>query len=823
MSPEEWLAKQTPRQPAPTRVSPQIQAVRDSEAVQILQAELTKAQQRAASGDPRAAVDVESITRELSRFGVKPTTPPAAPATAPQPAVTAAALSPEEWLAQQSKAPPPPASVPTADTSVEAPGTTVRGLVGAATRGLAPVATGAALGALVGAPVGGVGAIPGAIAGAGAGTLATVIGDPVVDTINSVFGTNYTKPTQALEDMLTRIGVAQPKTEAERILQSAVGTAASAGGTAAAGKAVEMAAGTAAPVTAAVGRALAAQPGTQVVSGLGAGAASQAAEEAGAGPVGQTVAGLVGGVAGARVVAPRTPTRQLPSDLDDAKRAGIKVMTSDVVPPRTFAQKWTQAVGERIPVVGTGPVRQAQQEQRIQAVKDLANDIGIDDNAILVKNVWDDLANKRSADITKYTNEKTGVITKITRAQSGYAQGEKMLKEANELTQKAGKLYADQARLVNIVEKLKTQGKSNIRDGRIKRYETRINEYRRAIEEAQTAAVQKRNSAQQLTEAVTGKAVDLPRTIKAIDDQIEKLKGMKTSAVQPVISILQDWKASVKGQNLENIELLRKQLGEAFKNPELGSVRTIGQQSVSSIYKPLVEDMGDFIKVNGDRRDYARWKVSNTRLAKLMDDTKGTILETTLKKGDATPEVINQMLFSSKPSEVAQLYRNLSPAGRANARSAIISRAIEKSGGMEHVSPDKFANQVRDLGKSINIFFSGDDLQRVQGLARVLNLTKRASVASVLPPSGVQNFYASLGLTAGAAGGGIKGAAITAAGMATVGGAARLYESAPVRNLLIKIPQTRPGSAEEAELVKRLFNTYAAQQQPVKTPQQEAE
>jgi hypothetical protein len=341
------------------------------------------------------------------------------------------------------------------DTSATGPQTTATGLMGAITRGVAPVAGGAALGAMLGAPVGGVGAIPGAIAGAGAGALATTIGDPIVNTINSMLGTKYTLPTQAMEDLLTRIGVAQPKTEAERIVQSTAAGAAGAGGFVGAGKAIQAAAGTAAPVTREVGRMLATQPVAQVAGGAGAGAASQMAQEAGLGPVGQVVAGIGGGMAGARAVAPRAPApTQLPSDLAEAERAGVRVMTSDVVPPRTFASKWLQTIGERIPLVGTGPVRQQQQEQRIQAVKDVASDFGIDDPQILSTKIMKDLATKRGDDLTKYVGAKEEVIGKISRAQSNAVLGQKMIDEADELTQKAGKLYADQANLVNRVNNL---------------------------------------------------------------------------------------------------------------------------------------------------------------------------------------------------------------------------------------------------------------------------------------------------------------------------------------------------------------------------------
>lgn len=175
----------------------------------------------------------------------------------------------------------------------EQPGTTVSGLAGAATRGLALPAAGAAAGALLGAPFAGVGAIPGAVAGAGAATLAGMVGDPIVGSINSLFGTKYKLPTDALEDLLTRVGVPQARTEAERIVQATAAGAGTAGGTVALGKTLQTAAG---PVTQGVGQLLATAPGLQAASGALSGAAGQTAKEMGAGPVGQLAAAVGGGL-----------------------------------------------------------------------------------------------------------------------------------------------------------------------------------------------------------------------------------------------------------------------------------------------------------------------------------------------------------------------------------------------------------------------------------------------------------------------------------------------------------------------------------------------
>ena len=241
MSPEEWLKQQPP------------------------QTVLAETPGMSRSG---TVVDVRYPTAEES----------AAPAPQAQPATPGVTpMSPEQWLASQQPA----------------PSTTATGLAGAATRGLALPAAGAALGAAMGAPFAGVGAIPGAVAGAGAATPAGLVADPIVGSINGMFGTKYTLPTDALQDLLTRVGVAEPRTAAERIVQTTAAGAGGAGGMVAAGQTLAQAAS---PVVKGVGQLMAAAPGLQVASGASAGAAGQIAKESGAGPLGQIAASIGGGL-----------------------------------------------------------------------------------------------------------------------------------------------------------------------------------------------------------------------------------------------------------------------------------------------------------------------------------------------------------------------------------------------------------------------------------------------------------------------------------------------------------------------------------------------
>ena len=193
-------------------------------------------------------------------------------------------------------------------TIMAEPSTTATGLAGAATRGMALPAAGAALGAAMGAPFAGVGAIPGAIAGAGAATLAGLVADPVVGSINSLFGTKYTMPTDALEDLLTRVGVAEPRTAAERIVQTTTAGASGGAGGVALGKAVEAAA--AGPVAREVGRLMATTPALQTVTGGTSAGAGGVAKESGAGTGGQIAAQVAGAIVPSIPSAVRTITGQ---------------------------------------------------------------------------------------------------------------------------------------------------------------------------------------------------------------------------------------------------------------------------------------------------------------------------------------------------------------------------------------------------------------------------------------------------------------------------------------------------------------------------------
>ena len=257
--------------------------------------------------------------------------------------------------------------------------TTLAGLAGAVTRGIAPAALGAAGGGLLGGVVGGLaagpaGVIPGAQLGAELGGGAMTIGQlpiaPLVDIANRALGTNIQQPTQALEALLTEAGVAEPKTAVERITQMLASGAAGTAGTAQAAAATPRV--VASPVARSVAAGIAAEQGAQTVSGAASGAASQLAAELGLGYGGQLVAGIIAG--GAGMAAGR---KAIPSQATAAEQAAsfrgvpAEVPPEMPMPPVTSAQAEAQAArltGTAGPRV-TSAEAEAQADRMIKAMR----------------------------------------------------------------------------------------------------------------------------------------------------------------------------------------------------------------------------------------------------------------------------------------------------------------------------------------------------------------------------------------------------------------------------------------------------------------------
>jgi hypothetical protein len=560
-----------------------------------------------------------------------------------------------------------------------------------------------------------------------AGATVGLVTDPIGALINQFVPNDEDKAKTARSlavKLADTLGLPSPENALERVVGAGTEAMAGGGGTVAASR------GIAGATTGAVQRgaqAMAAQPAQQLAGAAGAGVGAETAREAGAGEGVQALAALGGGVlgAGAAGLAQRatTPRQAVPAIVREAETAGVPLMTSDAVPPKTFVGRFLQATGERIPLAGTGGMRQTQQQARQDAVRTLAQDYGVDVGTRYDDKVVADLLRRRGELLTRYTGMKQSAM-----------------------------------------------------------------------------------------QASGAQPVDVSRALAAIDTEIANVSALGPAAENTgVLRVLQDFKASVQNQPINQLDEVRKLLGERLKDPTLGAPRSLADKIPGRIYGALREDMTDHVAQYGGARAERQWKVANASLSGLMRETDNKRLSLALNSGNETPETVRALLFSSRPSDVQTLFRNLTPDGRRHAQMAVIQEALQKSAkdGLDNVSPKVFSNELGRLSDQVGVFFSPPERQRIEGLRRVLIATQRASEAAAAPPTGVQALPFVGGALLTDLMGGAGAATVTAL---SIGGLARAVESKPMRGVLMRLAQTKAGSAEEAALVKRALAAYQATQ-----------
>jgi len=601
----------------------------------------------------------------------------------------------------ESTAAPTGAALPSAaseEAMIGKPETTAGGVAGAALRGLSPAAVGAVGGAIMGgAPTGGIGAVPGALIGAAGMTLA----DPVVAGINSLFGTHYTKPSDALNHYLTQLGVPNPDTQAER-LAGAAGRGVGEGlGQLGLGKALMA---SARPAMQAAGRFFAEKPAEQIASSVGSEVGMQSAKEAGYGPTGQLLAGLGGGM-GAGIGAGARPTvsaaAALPEGAVEAEKRGIQTITSQEFRPETPLGN-ALAKSREITPFGTGSLLRKQENQR---------------NKI----------------IGKLTGTKKEVL---------------------------GRLSA------------------------------------------------------------TGPLVDMSATAKKAEDLALKLESVSPTANKQAIDELLNFATEITGKTPEQVEERRKILFKSLSDPTIGTPKDTASKYYEQIYDSLNQDLGNHIKQFGKPTDFVKWKVSNKTLSDLAEELKVSSYKSLLKKGELTPEAVNGVLFTQNKSSIERLYRNLSTEGREIGRAAIISKALKNATDPSGVViPNRFATQLGDLQDQVNVFFTGSDLQSLQGLQKALNYTRRAGEFAANPPTGVQLANTAPLATWGALVAKFGPETAIAIGALNTG-LVRLYESKAGRNLLAQLGRVKSNSSSERTVLTSIAN-YLGSNKDLLEPQQQ--
>lgn len=351
-------------------------------------------------------------------------------------------------------------------------------------------------------------------------------------------------------------------------------------------------------------------------------------------------------------------------------------------------------------------------------------------------------------------------------------------------------------------------GQQEARSQLVNEYASRFGEYDPSIVigslKSKTAGIKQAagNRLEQVQSAMTGVNIQPTRALQQIDDEISSLQKLGKVADNDTISKLQAYRDELAGGNvdLQQLSNLRSQFRQDVKGERV-VMPNRSDAAIQRVYRAMTGDIDSSIGQNLGNDTLRRYKQANAVYADEASRLQNTRLKNVLMKGDLTPEVVNNMLFSKNKSEVQNLYNSVGQIGRAQMRNGIIGKAMEKSGG----SPDQFLRQVNLMSNQTGIAFKGRDAAYLKGLKNYLESTKRAGQAGVTTPTGQQTIPFIMGI-----------GTVTNPALIGVGGGygllARMYESEPARNAMLRLANTPRGStAFEKALAdaQKVVNSFA--------------
>ncbi|HIE1319163.1 TPA: hypothetical protein ACXJR4_006160, partial [Pseudomonas aeruginosa] len=248
---------------------------------------------------------------------------------------------------------------------------------------------------------------------------------------------------------------------------------------------------------------------------------------------------------------------------------------------------------------------------------------------------------------------------------------------------------------------------------------------------------------QQVENQIGSMNVQPVRAIQQIDDELSNMQRLGTVSDSETISKLQAYRNELASGKVDFKLLrdLRTQFRQDVKGERVNFINR-SEAAVNRVYGALTQDMHQAVGKALGNDTVTKLKQADAIWANEADKIKNTRLKSVLQKGDLTPEVVNNMLFSNKKSEIQNLYRSVGQTGRAQMRNGIIGKAMEKSGG----SPDQFLRQVNLMSNQTGIAFKGRDAAYLKGLKNYLESTKRAGQAGVTTPTGQQTIPFIMGI-----------------------------------------------------------------------------
>ncbi|UXA35522.1 hypothetical protein KZA80_06295 [Proteus terrae] len=307
-----------------------------------------------------------------------------------------------------------------------------------------------------------------------------------------------------------------------------------------------------------------------------------------------------------------------------------------------------------------------------------------------------------------------------------------------------------------------------------------------------------------ITQQMTGVPVTPTRSLPAIDEALQRIgNGLApNNAATQILGNLRNRVAN--GASFEELRNLRTELRQSLQGDNL-AMPTALESAYNRINTAMTNDMNRSVGQNLGAGALNQLRHANNEYRNIARGIEKTGLKNALEKGDITPELINNLVYSKRPSDIARIFNMVNENGRNQLRSAYLTRAYEKANG----SPQRMVTQLNQLinqsnGQVFNTVFNQQQRRMVEGMRDVLEATRRASTSNQVTQTGMSLITPTRTAATLLTGG-------TSLGIeAGTGLIARMYESPAIRNMLLRLHNTPRGSTARDRAITNIINTLTA-------------
>jgi len=234
-------------------------------------------------------------------------------------------------------------------------------------------------------------------------------------------------------------------------------------------------------------------------------------------------------------------------------------------------------------------------------------------------------------------------------------------------------------------------------------------------------------------------SVQLPNTINLARRELQRQQRRGTLGDDPTINQMQDIIDSPQDLSFSDVQAFRSSVGKQLhdakmSNPVTGSSDT---RLLSQVYARLSDDMTQFA-TTASPATANQWREANRVYSDFATGADKTNVKSIIKRGEATPEVVDQLLFSNKKSDLDFLMDNITDQGLQAAKQRLLQKPLQKmvDSAAGEINPNVFATQIGKLKNQINAIFEPAERRGIFALRDALNQTRRAQDAAVVTATG---------------------------------------------------------------------------------------